>query len=63
MRAVRHDRDTATAMGIPAQRVYVLTFGVGFALAAFGGAVESDGSNSPGKPLTARIFIKKWQQC
>jgi branched-chain amino acid transport system permease protein len=41
MRAVRHDRDTAIAMGIPAQRVYVLTFGVGFALAAFGGAVAA----------------------
>ena len=41
MRAVRHDRETATAMGIPAQRVYVLTFGIGFALAAFGGAVAA----------------------
>jgi len=37
MRAVRHDRDTAVAMGIPAGRVYVLTFGIGFALAAVGG--------------------------
>ena len=41
MRAVRHDRDTAVAMGIPAQRVYVLTFGIGFALAAFGGVVAA----------------------
>jgi branched-chain amino acid transport system permease protein len=41
MRAVRHDRDTAIAMGIPAQRVYVLTFAVGFALAAFGGVVAA----------------------
>lgn len=41
MRAVRHDRDTAIAMGIPAQRIYVLTFGIGFALAAFGGAVAA----------------------
>jgi branched-chain amino acid transport system permease protein len=41
MRAVRHDRDTATAMGIPARRVYMLTFGVGFALAAFGGVVAA----------------------
>src|SRR3954467_13611921 len=37
MRAVRHDRDTAIAMGIPAQRVYTATFAVGFALAGFGG--------------------------
>jgi len=41
MRAVRHDRDTAIAMGIPAQRVYIFTFGIGFALAAFGGAVAA----------------------
>jgi branched-chain amino acid transport system permease protein len=41
MRAVRHDRDTAIAMGVPAQRVYVLTFGIGFALAALGGVVAA----------------------
>jgi branched-chain amino acid transport system permease protein len=41
MRAVRHDRDTAVAMGIPAQRVYIFTFGIGFALAAFGGVVAA----------------------
>ncbi|HEY9529865.1 MAG TPA: branched-chain amino acid ABC transporter permease [Burkholderiales bacterium] len=41
MRAVRHDRDTAIAMGIPAEKVYVLTFAIGFALAAFGGAVAA----------------------
>ena len=41
MRAVRHDRDTAMAMGIPAQRVYVLTFAIGFALAALGGVVAA----------------------
>jgi branched-chain amino acid transport system permease protein len=41
MRAVRHDRDTAIAMGIPAQQIYILTFGIGFALAAFGGAVAA----------------------
>ncbi len=34
MRAVRHDRDTAIAMGVPAQRVYAFTFALGFALAA-----------------------------
>jgi len=37
----RHDRETAIAMGIPARRVYVMTFGIGFALAAFGGAVAA----------------------
>ena len=41
MRAVRHDRDTAVAMGIPAGRVYVLTFALGFAMAAFGGVVAA----------------------
>jgi branched-chain amino acid transport system permease protein len=41
MRAVRHDRDTAIAMGVPAQRVYILTFAIGFALAALGGVVAA----------------------
>jgi branched-chain amino acid transport system permease protein len=41
MRAVRHDRETAIAMGVPAQRVYVMTFGIGFALAALGGVVAA----------------------
>jgi len=41
MRAVRHDRETAIAMGIPAGRVYVLTFALGFALAALGGVVAA----------------------
>jgi branched-chain amino acid transport system permease protein len=41
MRAVRHDRDTAVAMGVPAHRVYILTFGIGFALAALGGVVAA----------------------
>jgi len=41
MRAVRHDRDTATAMGIPTQRIYVLTFAIGFAMAALGGVVAA----------------------
>lgn len=41
MRAVRHDRDTAIAMGVPAQHVYIFTFGIGFALAALGGVVAA----------------------
>jgi branched-chain amino acid transport system permease protein len=41
MRAVRHDRDTAIAMGVPAHRVYVFTFAIGFALAALGGVVAA----------------------
>jgi branched-chain amino acid transport system permease protein len=41
MRAVRHDRDTAIAMGIPANRVYMVTFALGFALAALGGVVAA----------------------
>lgn len=41
MRAVRHDRETAIAMGIPAQQVFIFTFGIGFALAAFGGVVAA----------------------
>src|SRR5262249_61146278 len=41
MRAVRHDREIAVAMGIPARRVYILTFAIGFALAALGGVVAA----------------------
>ncbi len=41
MRAVRHDRETAIAMGIPAQKIFIFTFGIGFALAAFGGIVAA----------------------
>tara|TARA_R110000824_G_scaffold136101_1_gene299649 strand:- start:386 stop:751 length:366 start_codon:yes stop_codon:yes gene_type:complete len=39
MRAVRFDPETATAMGIPARRVYMVTFAIGFAMAALGGVV------------------------
>ena len=36
MRATQLDRDMATAFGIPVERVYALTFGLGAALAALG---------------------------
>ncbi|WP_039017175.1 branched-chain amino acid ABC transporter permease [Halocynthiibacter namhaensis] len=36
MRATQQDRDMATAFGIPVERVYALTFGLGAALAALG---------------------------
>lgn len=41
MRAVRYDPETATAMGIPARKVYMVTFAIGFAMAAFGGVVAA----------------------
>ncbi|HVL56419.1 MAG TPA: branched-chain amino acid ABC transporter permease [Burkholderiaceae bacterium] len=41
MRAVRHDPDTAIAMGIPAQRIYLLTFAIGTSLAVLGGVVAA----------------------
>ncbi len=41
MRAVRHDKETATALGIPTDRVYTITFATGFALAALGGVVAA----------------------
>lgn len=41
MRAVRFDPETATAMGIPARQVYLATFAIGFAMAAFGGVVAA----------------------
>ena len=41
MRAVRQDRDTAIAMGVPASRIFVVTFGLGTALAMLGGVVAA----------------------
>lgn len=41
MRAVRHDRETALTLGIPAGRVQLLTFALGAALALFGGVIAA----------------------
>lgn len=41
MRAVRQDREMAIAMGVPSQTVFVVTFGLGTALAMLGGVVAA----------------------
>ena len=41
MRAVRQDRDMAIAMGVPANRVFAVTFALGTSLAMFGGVVAA----------------------
>lgn len=41
MRAVRQDREMAIAMGVPADRVFMITFGLGTALAMLGGVVAA----------------------
>jgi branched-chain amino acid transport system permease protein len=41
MRAVRQDREMATAMGVPANRVFVVTFALGTAMAMLGGVVAA----------------------
>lgn len=41
MRAVRQDKEMAIAMGVPANRVFVVTFALGTALAMFGGVVAA----------------------
>jgi branched-chain amino acid transport system permease protein len=48
VRATQQDRETAIAMGIPAARIYTLTFGLGSALAALGGVLAA--------PITALQF-------
>lgn len=48
VRATQQDRETAIAMGIPAARIYALTFGLGSALAALGGVLAA--------PITAVQF-------
>jgi branched-chain amino acid transport system permease protein len=41
MRAVRQDRETAVALGVPANRVFIMTFAIGTALAMLGGVVAA----------------------
>jgi branched-chain amino acid transport system permease protein len=41
IRAVRHDAETATALGIPVKRVCAFTFAVGTAMAFIGGAIAA----------------------
>ncbi|MFH0787942.1 MAG: branched-chain amino acid ABC transporter permease [Pseudomonadota bacterium] len=41
MRAVRQDRMTAISMGVPANKVYIMTFAIGTALAMLGGVVAA----------------------
>ena len=41
VRAIQQDRETAIAMGIPAAKIYALTFGLGSALAALGGVLAA----------------------
>lgn len=41
MRAVRQDREMAIAMGVPSQTVFIVTFGLGTALAMLGGVVAA----------------------
>ena len=48
MRAVRQDRETAIALGVPADRIFMVTFGLGTALAMLGGVVAA--------PLTSVEF-------
>lgn len=48
MRAVRQDREIAIAMGVPSDRVFMVTFGLGTALAMLGGVVAA--------PLTSVEF-------
>ena len=48
MRAVRQDRETAIAMGVPSDLVFMVTFGLGTALAMLGGVVAA--------PLTSVEF-------
>lgn len=41
IRAVRHDRETATALGIPVVRVCAITFALGTSMALLGGAIAA----------------------
>lgn len=41
IRAVRHDPETATALGVPVARICAITFGLGTAIAFLGGAIAA----------------------
>jgi branched-chain amino acid transport system permease protein len=41
IRAVWHDRETATSLGVPVARICALTFGLGTAMALLGGAIAA----------------------
>jgi branched-chain amino acid transport system permease protein len=41
MRAVRQDRETAIAMGVPSNRIFLVTFGLGTSMAMLGGVVAA----------------------
>lgn len=41
IRAVRHDPETATALGVPVVRICAITFGLGTAMAFLGGAIAA----------------------
>ena len=41
MRAVRQDRETAIAMGVPSDRIFLVTFGLGTSMAMLGGVVAA----------------------
>jgi branched-chain amino acid transport system permease protein len=41
IRAVRHDPETATALGVPVTRICAITFGLGTAMALLGGAIAA----------------------
>jgi branched-chain amino acid transport system permease protein len=41
MRAVRQDKDTAIAMGVPANRIFMATFALGTSMAMLGGVVAA----------------------
>ncbi len=41
IRAVRHDPETATALGVPVGRICAITFGIGAAAAFIGGAIAA----------------------
>jgi branched-chain amino acid transport system permease protein len=49
IRAARQDRDMANSMGIPVDRMFTLTFGLGAALAALGGILAA--------PITAISYL------
>jgi branched-chain amino acid transport system permease protein len=60
MRAVKHSPSTASAFGVPVNRVFAVTFGIGTGLAALGGALAAPIVNvrpEMGLDILVTVFI------
>jgi branched-chain amino acid transport system permease protein len=61
MRAVRQDKDMAIAMGVPANRVFAVTFALGTSLAMFGGVVAAPITSVNSVGAGPVLYSRNWR--